>query len=107
MFPEAAVSTRAMNRLGIELISVLGMNPVATVELAADLGLSHITVAFSSLPFDCGYPPFSLMKDPALRRELVAVCRDRGVSVSLGDGFQIRNRMDVRTYYPAHLEMMR
>jgi sugar phosphate isomerase/epimerase len=95
-----------MNRLGIELISVLGMNPVATVELAADLGLSHIKVAFSSLPFDCGYPPFSLRKDASLRRELIAVCRDRGIFISLGDGFQIRAGMDVRTYYPEHLEIM-
>jgi sugar phosphate isomerase/epimerase len=43
-----------------------------------------------------GYPEFSLRDDPALRREMVAAMGDRGVSISLGEGFSVREGMDVR-----------
>jgi sugar phosphate isomerase/epimerase len=37
-----------------------------------------------------GYPDWSLKDDPALRRAMIAAMRDRGVSVSLGEGFAVR-----------------
>ena len=36
-----------------------------------------------------GYPPFSLRDDPALRKELLAAMDDRGVTITLGDGFLV------------------
>jgi sugar phosphate isomerase/epimerase len=86
-----------MNRLGIELLSVFGMNPVDQVILAADLGCGHISsglTQFQGNPH--GYAPWSLKDDPALRREMVAAMRDRGVSLSLGEGFAVRPGTDVR-----------
>jgi hypothetical protein len=81
-----------MNRLGIELLSVFGMNPVEHVELAADPGCGFISIGLTQLPFNPhGYAPWSLRDDPALRRRLIAVMRDRGVSISLGEGFTIRS----------------
>src|SRR5437660_12757079 len=41
------------------------------------------------------YGPFSLRDDLAVRRETLAALRDRGVSVSLGDGFVLRPGMDM------------
>lgn len=80
-----------MNRLGIELLSVFGMNPVEHAELAADLGCAFISTGLTQLPFNPhGYAAWSLQDDAALRRELVAVMRDRGISISLGEGFTIR-----------------
>ncbi len=80
-----------MNSIGIELLSVFGMNPVEHVELAADFGCAYISTGLTQLPFNPhGYAPWSLRDDPALRRRLVEVMRERGVSISLGEGFIIR-----------------
>ncbi|MET0363482.1 MAG: TIM barrel protein [Sphingobium sp.] len=82
-----------MNRLGIELLSVLGMPPVEHVRLAADLGCAHISTGLNRVPDPFnpyGYADWSLRDDAALRREMIAVMRDTGVSVSLGEGFAVR-----------------
>ena len=86
-----------MNRLGIELLSVFGMNPVEQVALAADLGCCHISSGLTQFQVNPhGYTPWSLKDDPALRREMVAAMRDRGVSLSLGEGFAVRPGIDIR-----------
>jgi sugar phosphate isomerase/epimerase len=86
-----------VSRLGIELLSVFGMNPVEQVKLAADLGCGHISTGLTPFPVNPqGYAPWSLREDPALRREMIAVMRDRGVAVSLGEGFAVRPNVDVK-----------
>src|SRR5262249_36133752 len=50
----------AMERLGIEPLSVFGLPPVAFVDLAADLGLRYIAITLTALPNPYGYAPFSL-----------------------------------------------
>lgn len=86
-----------MDRLGIELLSVLGMPPVEHVMLAADLGCKYISTGLTQLPFNPHrYPAWSLMEDPALRREMIAAMRDRGVSISLGEGMIVRANVDIR-----------
>lgn len=86
-----------MERLGIEFLSVLGLPPVAFVSLAADLGCRHISTGLESSPYNpLGYPPFSLRDDRALRREMTAVMRDRDVSISLGEGMNVRQGADIR-----------
>ena len=88
-----------MARIGIENISVFGLPPVEFVELAADLGCQHISTGLTSFNFGvCDYPPFSLRDDAELRRELLAVMRDRGVSISLGEGCTIREGVDARGF---------
>lgn len=82
-----------MNRLGIELLSVLGMPPVDHVQLAADLGCAHISTGLMRLPdaFNpYGYGAWSLRDDATLRRETISALRDTGVTVSLGEGFAVR-----------------
>ena len=96
-----------MNNLGIEFISVFGLPPVAFVELAADLGCQYITTALQ--PSGCnphGYPKYSLKEDHALRRELIAALNDRGVSLSLGEGFAIWPNGNVRESYAVDLDVM-
>jgi sugar phosphate isomerase/epimerase len=85
-----------MERLGIEPLSVMGLPPVSFVNLAADLGLQYIAITLTAMPNPYGYPPFSLLDDPALRRDTIAAMRDRGVSISLGDGFVVRQDVDMR-----------
>ena len=85
-----------MNRLGIELLSVFAMNPVAQVTLAADLGCGFISTGLTPFPVNPHhYAPWSLKDDPALRREMIAAMRDRDVRISLGEGFAIRPGVDV------------
>lgn len=89
-----------VDRLGIDMLSVFGMPPIEYVNLVADLGCHYITaglVGFAPVT-SLGYPPFSLRDDATLRRELLAVMADRGVSISLGEGLLIAPGVDVRSY---------
>jgi sugar phosphate isomerase/epimerase len=97
-----------MTALGIEFISVFGLPPVAFVELAADLGCCHISTPLRPIDYNPeGFPGHSLRDDPALRRELKAALRDRGVTISLGEGLVVMQGLDVREAYPADLDIMR
>lgn len=79
-----------MDRIGIENLSTFGLLPVQFIHLAADLGCGHVSLnlrgsANRMEPF----PAFSLADDPALRRRVGAACRERGVCVSLIEGFAV------------------
>jgi len=82
-----------MGRLGVEQLSALGLRPVDFVNLVADLGCNCISTGLSGMP---GYASFSLRDDKALRREMIAAMRDRGVSISLGEGCIARPGRDIR-----------
>jgi sugar phosphate isomerase/epimerase len=85
-------------RIGIEFLSVFNLPPVQFVGLAADLGCRYISTLLAPLEFNPHrYPPYSLRDDAALRREMIAAMRDRGVSISLGEGFAVSPRHDVRS----------
>jgi sugar phosphate isomerase/epimerase len=91
------------NRLGIEMLTLLGMPPVEHVRLAAELGCVSISTGLMGLPLHLFgypdlslYPAWSLENDPALRRELKAALRDTGVHVGLGEGFRVRADADLR-----------
>jgi sugar phosphate isomerase/epimerase len=95
-----------MQRLGIEVQTVFGMPPVEHVSLAADLGCGHISTGLTPLPwkFDC-FPAWSLRDDASLRREMIAAMRDRGVSISLAEGFAVRPGVEARNR-AADLDLM-
>lgn len=98
--------TQAVNRLGIEALSVFGLPPVEFVDVAADLGCRYITVFlrnFAVLPL--GYPEFSLKDDSRLRADLLVAMDLRGVSISLGDGFLVLPGADMRSF-TADLDLM-
>ena len=79
-----------LNRIGIEAISVFGLPPVPFINLAADLGCANISILpVPILPNPHGYPPFDILGDPALRGEMKAALRDRGVAISLAEGFGV------------------
>lgn len=89
-----------MNELGIERLCVFGMPPVEFVDLAADLGCSCIGIGLTPMRYynPQNYPDWSLRDDPALRREMVAAMDDRGVRVSLLEGFGIRPGCDAQSF---------
>jgi sugar phosphate isomerase/epimerase len=91
----------SMNRLGIELISVFGLPPVAFVNLAADLGCGHISTGLTQIHINPhNYPSFNLLEDADLRRDMIAAMRDRGISISLGEGITVRENADIRDRAP-------
>ena len=86
----------SMQQLGIEHLSVFGLPPVSFVHLAADLGCTYIGTGLTAFPYNPhGYSPFSLRDDAALRQEMTAVMRDRGVSISLGEGCTVLPDADI------------
>jgi sugar phosphate isomerase/epimerase len=86
-----------VNPIGIEFISVLGQPPVDYVHTAAELGVSHIGMAPAPIVTVEGlYSGWSLAQDAQLRRDVVAALRERGLSVSLGEGFLIWPDRDIR-----------
>ena len=91
-----------MTRLGIELLTVLGMPPVEHVRLAAELGCAHISTGLTGLPMRhlgvpdwIMFPDWSLASDASLRREMKAAMREHGIRIALGEGFGIRSGRDV------------
>jgi len=94
-----------MTRLGIEQLSTIGLPPVEMVNLAADLGCVCISSGMAGMP-NSDYPPYSLRDDKALRKNMIAAMRDRGVSISLGEGCIIRQGHDVRDY-AADMDIMK
>ena len=93
------------NRLGVEMLTLLGMPPVDYLELAAELGCVSVSTGLSGLPLAAlgvtdfaPYPAWSLRDDPALRREVLAAIADTGVIIGLGEGFRADAAGDVAAY---------
>ncbi len=104
--------SQPVNRLGVEMLTLLGMPPVEHVKLAAELGCVAISSGLTGLPLTmfgitdfAPYPLWSLRDDPALRRETIAAMRDTGVHIGLGEGFRARSDGDVRDF-AADLDLM-
>ena len=90
-------------RLGIEMLTLLGMPPVEYVRLASELGCVEVSTGLSGLPLTmfgitdfAPWPMWSLKDDAALRREMIAAMRDCGVSIGLGEGFRVAQDLDPR-----------
>jgi sugar phosphate isomerase/epimerase len=88
-----------MTQLAVGFLSVFALPPVEFVSLAADLGCRHISTTVQGQPLlPLGFPPFSLKDDPALRKDLLAAMNDRGVTISLGDGFLVLPGAEMRNF---------
>lgn len=94
-------ATGRPERLALGMLSVFGLPPLEFVDLAAELGCRHISAAVRGMPLvPLGYPPFSLTDDAALRKNLIAAMDDRGVTISLGDGFLVLPGVEVDALAP-------
>ncbi len=86
-----------MRDIGIDFISTFGLPPVELAQLAARLGVRHISIAlapFTANPYN--FPLWSLREDAALRRDFSKTLGDAGISISLGEGFLLRPGADIR-----------
>ena len=93
--------TQPHGRLGLEMLTLLGMPPVEYVMLAAELGCVEVSTGLSSLPLSmfgiedfAPWPMWSLKEDAVLRRDTRAAMRDTGVSIGLGEGFRVAADLD-------------
>ncbi|MEJ2408325.1 MAG: sugar phosphate isomerase/epimerase [Novosphingobium sp.] len=81
--------------LGIESLTVLGMDPVEHVTLAADLGCSAVSMGLTPPAFNPhGYASWSLRDDAGLRHKLKAVLRERGIVMALAEGLSVSAEKD-------------
>jgi sugar phosphate isomerase/epimerase len=88
------------DRLGIGFLGTFALPPVQLVHLAADLGCRYMSTVVRGAPLlPPGHAPFSLT-DETLRRNLRAAMADRGVAISLGDGFLVLPDADMRHFSP-------
>jgi len=101
-----------VNRLGLEALTLFGMNPVDHVRLAAELGCSGVSLTTASMDLSAFgvaplrlYQPWSLSSDAALRAELRAALADTGLSIALAEGFMVLPDRDVGER-AADLDMM-
>ncbi len=90
-------------RIGLEMLTLLGMPPVEYIQLAAELGCVEVSTGLAGLPLTlfgiadfAPYPMWSLKDDPALRREMKAAMADTGVRIGLGEGFRVASGLDPR-----------
>jgi sugar phosphate isomerase/epimerase len=90
-----------MERLGLDMQSVFGLPPVDYVNLAADLGCSHIAIGLTSLPWNpLDFPTWSLRTDRELRQAFKRALDERGVVASVLAGFSLKSDVDVRDLAP-------
>lgn len=95
-----------MDRLGIEFISAMGMPPDQFVRLAADLGVSRISISprpITDNPY--GFPAWDLTADPALVRATKAALEECSVRLGQAEGFLIMEGLEIRDS-EAMLDMM-
>lgn len=111
MSTQATTQTRP-NRLGIEMLTLMGMNPVEHLRLAGELGCVGISSGLTCLPMPmigvhdyAPYPAWDLRGDAALRRETRAAMADTGVHIALGEGFSARAGQEVSAF-AADLDLM-
>jgi len=96
------------NRLGIEMLTLMGMGPVDHIRLAGELGCVSISTGLMKLPLarfghghlDTLYPDWSLADDAALRRETRTALAESGVHIGLGEGFRVAPGLDVADFAP-------
>jgi sugar phosphate isomerase/epimerase len=84
------------DRIGIEFITGLGMDPVAFVHAVADLGCRHCGIALAPIVTIDDGARWSLRSDAALRRATADALAGRGVSLSVAVGFLIWPDKDIR-----------
>ena len=99
------MTSQPHNRLGIEMLTLLGMPPVDHIRLAGELGCVSISTGLMRLPMAMFgreelYPEWSLLTDPALRQDVKAALADTGVHIGLGEGFRVAPDLDVQSFAP-------
>lgn len=88
--------TKTADRLAIEFITALGLDPVDYVHLAADLGVARVGMSLSPIVMvPEGAPVWSMREDRGLHARVKGALAERGVQVLVGEAFLLHPQMDV------------
>ena len=88
-----------MKRLSLDILTVMGMDPLAYIRLAANLGCDYVgmqVTPVTTLPEL--YPNWSLRDNPRLVRDVKSSLADNGLSIHLGEGFLLRFDTDMQDF---------
>ena len=87
------------NPLGLEYMTLLGAHPLDFIRTAAAAGCAYVSLRPAQLPHSPpGSPPYSLLDDPQLRRDVVATLDDCGVRVGVFDGMAVAEGESVQRH---------
>jgi sugar phosphate isomerase/epimerase len=90
------------NPLGLEYMTLLGAHPVHFIETAAAVGCSYVSLFQAQVAHSPdGSPPYSLIDDAQLRRDVVSCLDDCGVAIGLVDGFAVLEGQSVERHRPS------
>jgi sugar phosphate isomerase/epimerase len=95
------------DRIALEFISALGLNPVLFVEAASQLGCGWVGMGLKPIATCDGIDAnWSLRENPSLRRDLLSAMRAQDVRISLGEGFIAMPHIDIATEAPPDLAIL-
>lgn len=95
------------DRLGLEFITVFGLDPVSFVSAAADLGCRNIGMSLEPIVTCDGIDAcWSLRDDQGLRRDLQSALQERDVAITLAEGFIAMPGQNMPDGAMADLELM-
>lgn len=101
------MTDKQTDRVGLEFISVFGLDPVSFVTVASDLGCRHVGMSLEPIVTCEGIDAsWSLRNDAGLRRDLKAALREHDVAITLAEGFVAMPGEDIATRAMPDLELM-
>jgi len=88
-----------MKRLSLDILTVMGMEPLAYISLAADLACDYVGMQVAPVTtLSELHPNWSLRDNSRLVRDVKLALADRGLSIHLGEGFLLQSGMDIRDF---------
>jgi sugar phosphate isomerase/epimerase len=88
-----------MRRLSLDILTVMGMEPLPYIKLASALGCDHVgmqVTPVTSVPEL--FPNWSLRDNPGLVRDVRAALSDQGLTIYLGEGFLLHDDTNVQEF---------
>jgi sugar phosphate isomerase/epimerase len=96
-----------LDRIALEFICALGLNPVLFVEAARQLGCGRVGMGLAPIATCDGVDAnWSLRENAGLRKDLAAAMRAHDVKISLGEGFIAMPHVDMVTAAVPDLEIL-
>ena len=88
-----------MRRLSLDILTVMGMEPLPYIKLAADLACDHVGMQVAPVTtIPELYSDWTLRGNPQLVRDVRNALSDHGLSVHLGEGFLLQPDTQVRDF---------
>lgn len=88
-----------MEGIALDILTVMGMEPLPYIKLAAGLGCRHIGMSATPIVrIPEIYPEWSLRDNPSLVRDVKVALLDHGISIQLGEGFLLNPDTDLEDF---------